>query len=329
MDPGDPRAAPQPGLSEEAGDTDPPFAGSAVPILPTNEDEVDKASHSIGLPQPPGEAASAASPTGAVGAPEPATGTPSPVLSVEASLAAIQFKADGVDLPSAAATSAPAAIRSRVGDLPAGLAVPAAAISLGFALVLLGALLPMSQPSGKQPLLAIESVSGGMTPPAGYWFALGAVIAGFVSQLIAYPMLARRGRPFAWVLLLLAVGTTETIGFAMARRSGTSISGDVLITLPPVLGMTGGILTALAGLALGFVLGARDGVKCRDCRAVLARESGFCPDCGALLTEVLPIRSRLASAWHSGLIRGAASVLVLALLVAAVALLVLATAPST
>jgi hypothetical protein len=153
------------------------------------------------------------------------------------------------------------------------------------------------------------------------------VIAGFVSQLIAYPMLARRGRRFVWVLLLLAIGAAETTGFAIARRSGVSVSGDVLIAVPPVLGMTGGVLTALAGLALGLVGTARDGVRCRECRAVLARESGFCPDCGAWLTEVGPTRSRLASGWHSGFISGALSVLVLALAVAGVVLLVLATAP--
>ncbi|MGA3058581.1 MAG: hypothetical protein ABSE70_11205 [Candidatus Limnocylindrales bacterium] len=291
MDPEDPRGAPRTGPSEEAEAADQPLASSAA-------DEVDKASD------------------------------PLPAPSVDASLAAIQFKADSADLPSVAAVPAPPVIRSRVGDLPAGLAVPAAVVSLGFGLVLLGALLPMNQTSGK-PLLAIESVAGGLAPSTGYWFGLGAVIAGFVSQLIPYPMLARRGRRFVWVLLLLAIGAAEVAGFAVARSSGTSVSGDLLTGLPPVLGMTGGVLTALAGLVLGFVGIARDGVKCRECRAVLARESGFCPDCGAGLTEVLPTKSRLASGWHSGFIPGALSVLVLALAVVGVVLLVLATAPPT
>ena len=272
-------------------------------------------------------AAERAEPEGA----EPAASPPPPAPTIEATLAAIQFKADGADLPTPGVVAAPAPvlIHSRMGDLPASLAVPAAAVSLGFGLVLLGALLPMSQASGKQPLLAIESVAGGMVPAAGYWFALGAVIAGFVGQLIAYPMLARRGRRFVWVLLLIAVGAAEAAGFAVARRSGISVSGDTLIAIPPVLGMAGAVLMALAGLALGLVGSARDGVKCRECRAVLARESGFCPDCGAWLTEVVPTRSRLASGWHSGLIRGASSVLVLALAVAAVVLLVLETAPQS
>jgi hypothetical protein len=262
---------------------------------------------------------------------EPAGGTPPAAPSVEASLAAIQFKADSADFLSAEAAGipAPVLIRSRVGDLPVGLAVPAVAVSLGFGLVLLGALLPMSQASGKQPLLAIESVAGGMVPTAGCWFALGAVIAGFVGQLIAYPMLAGRGRRFVWVLGLIAIGGAEAAGFAVARRSGISVSGDTPIAIPPVLGMAGGVLTALAGLVLGLVGSARDGVKCRECRAVLARESGFCPDCGAWLAEVVPTRSRLASGWHSGLIRGTSSVLVLALAIVGVVLLVLETAPQS
>jgi hypothetical protein len=303
----DPRDAPWIGASEQAEATgQPPDAPSAAEIA----------------------AAADAEPAAAVDA-ESAASPPPPAPTIEATLAAIQFKADSADLAAPAAAPAPVLIRSRVGDLPAGLAVPAAAISLGFGLVLLGALLPMSQASGKQPLLAIESVAGGMVPAAGYWFALGAVIAGFVGQLIAYPMLARRGRRFVWVLLLIAIGAAEAAGFAVARRSGISVSGNTLIAIPPVLGMAGGVLTALAGLALGLVGSARDGVKCRECRAVLARESGFCPDCGAWLTEVVPTRSRLASGWHSGLIRGASSVLVLALAVAGVVLLVLETAPQS
>jgi hypothetical protein len=219
--------------------------------------------------------------------------------------------------------------RSRVDDLPLSLAVPAAAISLGFGLVLLGVLLPTSQTSGRHPLLAIESVAGGTTPTSAYWFGLGAAIAAFLSQLIAYPLLARRGRALVWVLLLLAIGAVETAGFAMARRSGVAVSGDVLIGVPPVLGIGGGVLTALAGLVLGLVGRARDGVTCRECRAVLARESGFCPDCGASLAQSIPVRSQLASTLHSGFARWALGVLGLALVIAGVALLVLETVPQT
>jgi hypothetical protein len=263
----------------------------------------------------------------AQGALDSAAGAVPPAASVEAPLAAIQFKADGEDLASAVAAPGPPMIHLPVGDLPVGLALPAAAISIGFGFVLLGALLPYSQTGGGRPLLAIESVAAGAAPTAGYWFALGAVLAGFASQLIAYPVLARRGRRFAWVLLLLAVGAGETAGFAIARRAGSSISGDLLTALPPVLGMIGGVLTGVAGLALGFMGTERDGLKCRECRAILTRESGFCPDCGAWLTEVTPTRSRVASAWHSGTLRGASSVVVLALAVAGVVLLVLSTAP--
>lgn len=326
----DPRDAPWIGASEQAEATgQPPDAPSAAEIAAAADalggaEEVAAADAEPAAADAMGVAD--AEPVAAVDA-ESAASPPSPAPTVEATLAAIQFKSDGADLPSASAAPAPALIRSRVGDLPAGLAVPAAAVSIGFGLVLLGALLPMSQTSGKQPLLAIESVAGGLVPAAGYWFGLGAVIAGFVGQLIAYPMLARRGRRFVWVLLLIAIGAAETTGFAIARRSGISISGETLIAIPPMLGVAGGVLTALAGLVLGFVGGARDGVKCRECRAVLARESGFCPDCGAWLTEVVPTRSRLASGWHSGLIRGALSALAVALAVAGVVLLVLATAP--
>lgn len=50
--------------------------------------------------------------------------------------------------------------------------MPALGLSVGFGLVLLGALLPMAQSGGKQPLLAIESIANGMKPNAGYWFGL-------------------------------------------------------------------------------------------------------------------------------------------------------------
>jgi hypothetical protein len=331
----DPRDAPWTGASEQAEVAGQPPAATNAAEVAAAADALGAADEeaAAGAPAPAPEPAAAdgeltdAEPA-AEGA-EPEASLPPPAPTIEATLAAIQFKADSADLPTPAAAPAPVLIRSRVGDLPAGLAVPAAAVSLGFGLVLLGALLPMSQAGGKQPLLAIESVAGGLVPTAGYWFALGAVVAGFVGQLIAYPMLARRGRRFVWVLLLIAIGAAEAAGFAVARRSGISVSGDTLIAIPPVLGMAGGVLTALAGLVLGLVGSARDGVKCRECRAVLARESGFCPDCGAWLTEVVPTRSRLASGWHSGLIRGASSVVVLALAVAAVILLVLETAPQS
>ena len=334
IDGGEPGSAPAAslegsGMPSEAGSVD-ATAQSMKPQPPSGLAGAEMAVETATITAE-GIAEPAASAGIAEGVYEPAGSTPPAAPSVEASLAAIQFKADTADFLSAEATGAPAPvlIRSRVGDLPVGLAVPAVTVSLGFGLVLLGALLPMSQASGKQPLLAIESVAGGMVPTAGCWFALGAVIAGFVGQLIAYPMLAGRGRRFFWVLGLIAIGATEAIGFAIVRRSGIPVSADTPIAIPPVLGIIGGVLTALAGLALGVIGNARDGVKCRECRAVLARESGFCPDCGAWLTEVVPTRSRLASGWHSGLIRGTSSVLVLALAIVGVVLLVLQTAPQS
>jgi MFS family permease len=259
---------------------------------------------------------------------DPSSDIPIAAMSpLDMTLAAIQFKADGGDLGPALVTAAPAIIRSHVGDLPVGVIVPALAVTLGLGLVLLGAILPTSQSSARLSLLAIESVSNGTTPAAGFWFAIAAIGAGFVGQLIAYPILARRGRRWIWTLALLGIGVAEAAGFAVARSSGGSISGEPLTALPPMLGIAGGVLTAVAGLLLGFVGSARDGVKCRECRAVLTRETGFCPDCGAWLTEVIPTRSRLARGWHSGLVRGALGVLAVCLPVVVTVLLIVITAP--
>ena len=316
--------------SERGEGAAPPPEVPALPDQPPEENGSPEPAQPSASPQSPHdvtEAAGAAEPSAF--AVEPSSFEAPAVPPEQGSLAAIRFKAEDADLPVDVAAPAPTMTHSRLGDLPVSLAIPAATISLGFGLVLLGVLLPMSQTSGRHPLLAIESVAGGTTPNSGYWFGLGAAIAGFVSQLIAYPLLAKRGRALMWVLLLLAIGAVETTGFAIARRSGVAVSGDVLIAVPPVLGIGGGVVTALAGLALGLVGRVRDGVRCRECHAVLARESGFCPDCGASLAQSIPVTSRLASTWGSGFARWALGVLVVAIAIAGVAVLVLETVPQT
>jgi hypothetical protein len=257
-----------------------------------------------------------------------ATPTTLSAPSIQATLAGIQFKADEPDLSSGIVERTPAIIKSRVGDLPVGLALPAAALSFGFAFVLLAILLPIDQTEGRRPLLALESVAGGLAPNAGFLFALAVLVVGFASQLVAYPVLARRGRRPVWVLLLIAIGAFEIAGFSIARRSGLSVPGNALNSIPLVLGMMGGLVTGVDGVILGFMSLERDGIRCRECRVILTRESGFCPDCGAWLAEVTPTRSKVTNGWNSGLLRGASTVAVAVFGVGALVLLVLVSSPS-
>jgi hypothetical protein len=273
-------------------------------------------------------AAPAAAPAVAPAAARAAAAKPAPAKGKPAAKAEQEGVAAPVAIPPPPlAVQATAPPKPRPAGVPAGLAIPAVGLSLGFGLVLLGAVLPMSQASGRQPLLAVESIATGTAPNTGYWFGLGAVIAGFVAQLIAWPVLGRHGRRGLWALLLIAIGVAQTAGFAVARRSGVATPDNSLIALPPLLGIAGGILTATAGLSLGFVGGARDGLKCRECGVSLVRDSGFCAECGARLKEAAPTRTAVARAWRSGLGRGLLGILAVAAAVAVGAVLVLQTAP--
>lgn len=246
-----------------------------------------------------------------------------------ATLAAIQFKTDGVELPADSPAPAAGPALRRVGDLRPGVAVPAVGLTIGFGLVLLGSLLPMGQTDGRQPLLAIESVAAGAGSNAGYWFGLAAVVAAFAALVFPYAVFSRRGLRLGWVLLLVAIGAAETAGFALARHLGAATPDDQLLALPPILGIGGGMLTVLCGLALGLVGAAHDGLRCHECGSPLARDAGFCPDCGAWLHDAAPTRTRLAAGWNSGSVRGALGVVVAGAAVAAFVAIVIGTAPQS
>ena len=72
------------------------------------------------------------------------------------------------------------------------------------------------------------------------------MIAGFIGQLIAYPVLGRHGRRMLWALLAIAIGAGQAAGFAIVRHSGAASPDSNLVATAPILGIVGGMLTALA-----------------------------------------------------------------------------------